>query len=134
MNRIFIIISLFCLLISSRAIAQSSLLDTTHVFSSHVNVDLRSGQVLADTFHIEISASSLKLQSTQRTSEFPVENVIGTWTDISQAGELTFDILVLDVRGKGRLERVDGSLYLTIDLSERKDWMKRRFTLNTTMP
>lgn len=122
------------LLLAIAVSAQSNVLDTTRVFYSVKNTDLYSGQTLMDTFNIELNSHVFKLSHDNVEREFVIENVSGSWASFDEEGQLIFDILVLDLHGKGKIERVGENLYLTVDLSERKDWMKRKFTINPMQP
>lgn len=110
--------------------AQSTVLDTARTWSSYETIDLYSNQSLPDTFNIYLSASVMRLTHGGTAREFPVSNIQGSWSQIEQAGELTFDVLVKDLYGKGKLQRSGGVLCMIIDLSERKDWMKRKFIIS----
>jgi hypothetical protein len=114
---------------SIEALSQN-VLDQTRNFTSLENIDLYSNLTVSDTFTISLNSSSLVLTNAGLTRTIPVSNVAGTWTDINLSGELTFNILVKDFLGSGSIRRQDGVLTVTIDLSGRKDWMKREFIIN----
>jgi hypothetical protein len=107
-----------------------NVLDQTRNFTSLENIDLYSNITVSDTFNISLNSSSLVLTNAGLTRTIPVSNVAGTWTDLSLPGQLTFNILVKDFLGSGSIRRQDGVLTVTIDLSGRKDWMKREFIIN----
>lgn len=107
-----------------------TVLDTTRVWVSYENIDLYSNLHLPDTFNIQLSATALRLANKGRQREFLVSNIQGSWTNISQPGIITFDVQVLDLAGKGRLQREGGQLLLVIDLSERPTWMYRKYILS----
>lgn len=112
----------------SGASAQT-VLDSGHQWVSVQHIDRYSGQTLNDTIRVTLSTSELTLGYRNIERTFPVSNITGTWSNLALAGEITFNIQVLDLAGNAQLRREDGQLTLLIDLSERKDWMNRKFTL-----
>jgi hypothetical protein len=117
------------MLISFFSQAQSNVLDSARSWVSRQSVDLYSSQSLSDTVYVTLNNTLLTLTTHNVARNFPVSNVEGSWSDINQPGQLTFDVVVLGVTGKGKVQNESGVLSLTIDLSERKDWMKRKFVL-----
>ena len=117
-------------LLANVSLAQSSVLDTTRNWTSDENIELYSGQTLSDTFLITINSTGLTLQSGDITKNFQVENIQGAWTNLTETGYLDFEIPLPGFKGKGRLQNDGEVLSLTIDFSERKDWMKRKFIIN----
>lgn len=109
--------------------AQSTVLDTTHRWTSVQNIDLYSAQTLLDTFLITVSSTSFTLKNENVEKEFPIENIQGSWVLLSEAGQLTFDIPLPGFTGKGSVQQEAGTLSLIVDFSERKDWMKRKFII-----
>ncbi len=126
----FLLAGVILLLCSECWSQNNTVLDTAHTWLSYKNIDLYSNLHLPDTFNIQLSATALRLANSGREREFPVSNIEGSWTDITQPGTVTFDVQVLDLAGKGRLQREGGQLSLVIDLSARPAWMKRKFIIN----
>lgn len=109
---------------------QINVLDTTNQWISMEYMDLYSGQTLSDTFHIKINNALLILKNGEGEKKFQIENIQGSWTDVSETGQLSFDIPFRDFKGKGLVKNESGTISLTIDFSERKDGMKRKFIIH----
>lgn len=129
--RLHVLIILSIIWISGSALAQT-VLDSARAWVSNDHIDLYSGQSINDTISVYLSGSELKLSFKEIERTFPISNIAGNWTNLSQPGMITFNVQVLDLAGKGTLQRENGVLTLLIDLSERKDWMQRKFTLTNT--
>lgn len=108
---------------------QSSVLDNTNSWISIENIDLYSQQTLPDTFFITINKTVLTLKNGDIKKDFQIENVHGSWPEINAVGQLAFDIPLREFKGKGIIQNEAGVISLTIDFSERKDWMKRKFII-----
>jgi hypothetical protein len=124
------LILVILLLAGITAQAQSTVLHETRHWTSLENIDLYSGQILPDTFLITLDSTSLILNGGGSEKNFQIENIQGTWSDISQAGQMTFDLVIKGFTGKGALQKEAGVLSLLIDFSARKDWMKRKYIIN----
>ena len=121
----FILITL--VLASFFAQAQSNILGETRNWTSFENIDLYSNQTLPDTFLITINSTSLTLKNGDMEKNFDLQNIQGAWSNLSEAGQLTFDVPLKDFTGKGSIQNEAGVLSLIIDFSEKKNWMKRKF-------
>ena len=118
-------------LTSIMAFGQSSVLDNTNNWTSIENIDLYSGQHFEDTISITINQRSVTLKNDDRVMTFGIENISGTWSDLDSEGQLFFDIPIRDFSGKGIIQNQGGVLSLTIDLSTRKDGMKKKFIIKS---
>jgi len=117
------------LLVTAWRTQAQTVLDTARTWVSTGQVDLYSGQAIADTVTFYLSKATLRLTHQGVQREFAVSNVAGSWQNISHPGEVTFAVQVLDLAGKGKLANENGTLWLILDLSERKDWLKRKFII-----
>lgn len=124
-----LLISLLMTCMTCMVYAQT-VLDTARNWVSVEHIDLYSGTTLNDTFNIYVSNTEVKLAHNGLERSFPISNIEGSWANIEEAGVVTFNIQVLDLAGNGTLQREGETLFLVVDLSERKDWMKRKFIIN----
>ena len=110
--------------------AQTSALDSTQQWVSIKNIDLYTGNILADTFYITLNKTELTLKNGDLEKRFDLTNLSGAWENVNEAGKISFDIVLKDFTGKGKAENENGALSLIIDLSERKNWMYRKFIIH----
>jgi hypothetical protein len=128
MKKKYLLIIVFIL--SYKLLLAQSVLDETRNWRSLENIDLYTNQSFPDTFLIAINKTELKLKNDGVERTFQISDLEGTWTNLSDAGKLTFNVTIRDFTGKGSVEREGGNIVLTVDFSERKDWMKRKYIIN----
>ena len=110
--------------------AQTSALDSTQQWVSIKNIDLYTGNILADTFYITLNKTGLTLKNGDLEKRFDLTNQSGVWKNVNEAGKVSFDIVLKDFTAKGKAENENGELSLIIDLSERKIGMCLEFIIH----
>lgn len=125
-----ITISIF-LFIAWSGICQTNLLGGTMIWQSQKKIDLNSDVSLTYATKITTTPTRLTVETEEGKMEFEIRNITGTWKDPAQDGRIMFDLPVSKGVGKGTIERANDELSITLDFSDRKDGMKKKFIINS---
>lgn len=125
-----ITISIF-LFIAWSGICQTNLLSATMIWQSQEKIDLNSDVSLTYATKITTTPTRLTVETEEGKMEFEIHNITGTWKDPVQDGRITFDLPVSKGVGKGTIERANDELSITLDFSDRKNGMKKKFIINS---
>lgn len=108
-----------------------TILDQRIEWTSDEYVNLYDQSQQQVRFDIITTANTLTVKQGERSKQFAIVSITGTWNSLQTDGEITCTLDFSGSSGIARISRSQNTYAITIDFSQHEQGMKRKFLITT---